>query len=90
MHILIVSRTQIPVVTYGGTERVIWDLGRYLKLFPQYAEHLRTLPMHLFMQLRLSASTDESVTCVQLNFLVPKSCVRTILPNTMKLPRVRN
>ncbi len=30
MHILIVSRTQIPVVTYGGTERVIWDLGRNL------------------------------------------------------------
>jgi glycosyltransferase involved in cell wall biosynthesis len=27
MHILIASRTKIPVVTYGGTERVIWDLG---------------------------------------------------------------
>jgi glycosyltransferase involved in cell wall biosynthesis len=27
MHILIASHTQIPVVTYGGTERVIWDLG---------------------------------------------------------------
>ena len=30
MHILIASKTQIPVVTYGGTERVIWDLGRGL------------------------------------------------------------
>ena len=30
MHILIASRTQIPVLTYGGTERVIWDLGRVL------------------------------------------------------------
>ena len=30
MHILIASKTQIPVVTYGGTERVIWDLGRVL------------------------------------------------------------
>ncbi len=30
MHILIVSRTKIPVVAYGGTERVIWDLGRAL------------------------------------------------------------
>jgi glycosyltransferase involved in cell wall biosynthesis len=30
MHILIASRTKIPVVTYGGTERVIWDLGRVL------------------------------------------------------------
>jgi glycosyltransferase involved in cell wall biosynthesis len=30
MHILIASRTRIPVVAYGGTERVIWDLGRAL------------------------------------------------------------
>ena len=30
MHILIASLTQIPVVTYGGTERVIWDLGQAL------------------------------------------------------------
>ncbi|MEY4652610.1 MAG: hypothetical protein RI884_1191 [Pseudomonadota bacterium] len=30
MHVLIASRTLIPVVTYGGTERVIWDLGRAL------------------------------------------------------------
>ena len=27
MHILIVSNSKIPVFTYGGTERVIWDLG---------------------------------------------------------------
>jgi glycosyltransferase involved in cell wall biosynthesis len=30
MHILIVSAVKIPVVTYGGTERVIWWLGREL------------------------------------------------------------
>lgn len=30
MHILIVNRASIPVFTYGGTERVIWDLGRAL------------------------------------------------------------
>lgn len=27
MHILLVSQSRIPVFTYGGTERVIWDLG---------------------------------------------------------------
>lgn len=27
MHILIVNRSLIPVFGYGGTERVIWDLG---------------------------------------------------------------
>lgn len=30
MHILIVNRSPIPVFGYGGTERVIWDLGRAL------------------------------------------------------------
>lgn len=30
MHILIVNRSPIPVFAYGGTERVIWDLGRAL------------------------------------------------------------
>lgn len=30
MHVLLVSRTVIPVFAYGGTERVIWDLGRAL------------------------------------------------------------
>ncbi|MEY2619300.1 MAG: hypothetical protein RL522_2302 [Pseudomonadota bacterium] len=30
MHILIASRTIVPVIAYGGTERVIWDLGRAL------------------------------------------------------------
>jgi glycosyltransferase involved in cell wall biosynthesis len=30
MHILICNRASVPVTTYGGTERVIWDLGRKL------------------------------------------------------------
>jgi len=30
MHILLVNRSVIPVFAYGGTERVIWDLGRAL------------------------------------------------------------
>jgi glycosyltransferase involved in cell wall biosynthesis len=30
MHILIVNHSPIPVFAYGGTERVIWDLGRAL------------------------------------------------------------
>ena len=30
MHILIVNNTSIPVKTYGGTERVIWWLGKQL------------------------------------------------------------
>jgi glycosyltransferase involved in cell wall biosynthesis len=30
MHILLVNNSPIPVFAYGGTERVIWDLGRAL------------------------------------------------------------
>lgn len=30
MHAVIVNRAPIPVFAYGGTERVIWDLGRAL------------------------------------------------------------
>lgn len=31
MHILIVNNTKIPAVDYGGVERVIWWLGKFLK-----------------------------------------------------------
>lgn len=30
MHVLIVNRSRVPVVNYGGTERVIWGLARCL------------------------------------------------------------
>lgn len=30
MHILLVNNSVIPVFAYGGTERVIWDLGKQL------------------------------------------------------------
>ena len=30
MHVLLVNQSPIPVFAYGGTERVIWDLGKTL------------------------------------------------------------
>ena len=30
MHVLLVNNSTIPVYAYGGTERVIWDLGKSL------------------------------------------------------------
>ena len=30
MHILLVNHAPIPVFAYGGTERVVWDLGKHL------------------------------------------------------------
>ena len=30
MHIVLVNHAPIPVFAYGGTERVVWDLGRQL------------------------------------------------------------
>jgi len=32
MNILLITKTQLPVATYGGTERVVWDLGYSLHL----------------------------------------------------------
>ena len=30
MHILLANKAPIPVFAYGGTERVVWDLGKML------------------------------------------------------------
>ena len=30
MHVLLINNSSIPVYAYGGTERVIWDLGAEL------------------------------------------------------------
>ena len=30
MHVLLINNSKIPVYSYGGTERVIWDLGKSL------------------------------------------------------------
>jgi glycosyltransferase involved in cell wall biosynthesis len=40
VNILIVSRVRIPVVAYGGTERVIWDLGAQLTLLGHRVRYL--------------------------------------------------
>jgi hypothetical protein len=40
MHILIVNNTSIPVHKYGGTERVIWWLGKALVQFGHQVSYL--------------------------------------------------
>ena len=40
MHILLVNHAPIPVTGYGGTERVIWDLGRHLVEMGQRVSYL--------------------------------------------------
>lgn len=55
MHILIVLRTQLPVLKYGGTERVMWYLGRtlfrmghqvtYLAKAGSYSDFARVIPI---------------------------------------------
>ncbi len=40
MNILIVNNTIIPVHLYGGTERVIWDLGKELNLLGHKVSYL--------------------------------------------------
>ena len=40
MHVLLVNRASIPVFAYGGTERVIWDLGNMLHLLGHQVSYL--------------------------------------------------
>jgi len=40
MRILLVARNRIPVVAYGGTERVIWDLGKALSALGHRVSYL--------------------------------------------------
>lgn len=40
MNILIVARVRIPAFAYGGTERVIWDLGAQLALLGHRVQYL--------------------------------------------------
>ena len=40
MHVLIVNNTKIPVAQYGGTERVIWWLGKQLVKMGQQVSYL--------------------------------------------------
>jgi len=40
MHILFVNKAPIPVVAYGGTERVIWDLGKSLVRMGHHVSYL--------------------------------------------------
>jgi glycosyltransferase involved in cell wall biosynthesis len=40
MRILLVSRNRIPVFAYGGTERVIWDLGKALNAMGHTVSYL--------------------------------------------------
>lgn len=61
MHVLIVSRNRIPVYAYGGTERVVWDLGfslnalghkvTYLVKPRSHCDFADVLPIHKSMPL---------------------------------------
>jgi glycosyltransferase involved in cell wall biosynthesis len=79
MHILIASRTLIPVVTYGGTERVIWDLGKalsesghqvtYLVAEGSQCDFARVL--HLRDDIDLLSQIPQDVDIVHFHFLPP-------------------
>ena len=79
MHVLICSRTAIPVVAYGGTERVIWDLGRALVDGGHRVTYL-VAPgsqcdfapvLHLSEQVDLRQQIPQDVDLVHFHFLPP-------------------
>ena len=77
MHVLLVNTTPIPVYAYGGTERVIWDLGKSLVklghkvsyLVPQgsHCDFARVLPIDTSQPWEKQIPADIDITHFQFN-----------------------
>ena len=93
MKILIVSHAKIPVTKYGGTERMVWWLGRELKKLGHQVTYLaaagssctfaKVLPLHPTMDMNLQVPDDIDVVHFHLpvsNFS-KKPCVVTVHDN---------
>lgn len=80
MHILLVNNTRIPALQYGGTERVIWWLGKALvraghKVSYMVApgSHCDFAPVYIFDPVKPFAAQvpmDKGIDLVHLNHLV--------------------
>jgi len=93
MNILIVSHAKIPVTKYGGTERIVWWLGRELNRLGHRVTYLaaagstctfaKVLPLHPFRDINLQVPDDIDVVHFHLpvyNFS-KKPCVVTVHDN---------
>lgn len=93
MNILIVSNAQIPVNKYGGTERIIWWLGRELHRLGHQVTYLcapgsscpfaKVLPLDLTVDMNLQVPDDIDVIHFHLpvqNF-TKKPCLVTVHDN---------
>ena len=75
MHILIVSNSKIPALKYGGTERVIYDLGQALVKFGHKVtflvaegSHCSFAPVKIFnSEISLQSQIPDDVDVVHLN-----------------------
>jgi hypothetical protein len=77
MRILLVSKTSIPVYAYGGTERVIWDLGYALSRLGHQVTYLvapgstcpfaQVLPLNPALDLRQQIPSDFDIVHFQFN-----------------------
>lgn len=79
MHILIVNSGQLPVTTYGGTERVIWYLGKELVALGHKVTYLVKKGSHcpfadvlpLDAEKPIAAQIPDSVDVVHFNIVPP-------------------
>lgn len=60
MHILLVNGTPIPALRYGGTERVIWDLGKALVAKGHRVSYLVPAPSSCPFATVLTIRADQS------------------------------
>jgi hypothetical protein len=76
VHIVLVSKTSIPVYAYGGTERVIWDLGCALSQLGHHVTYLAaagsTCPfaevLHIDPMVDLRMQIPEGIDIVHFQF----------------------
>ena len=90
MHILIVNNTCIPALAYGGTERVIWWLGKQLVNKGHKVSYLvkkgSYCPFASIIEWKenapLSTQIPEDVDLIHLHYpsteVLPKPCISTI------------
>ena len=76
MRVLLVSKTSIPVYAYGGTERVIWDLGYALSQLGHHVTYLvaagSTCPfaevLHIDPAINLQKQIPDEIDIVHFQF----------------------
>lgn len=76
MHILIVQNSLLPVTTYGGTERVVWSLGKAL--------------VQMGHRVTFLAKSGSMCPFAEVKFFNPDQCVDAQIPESVDIVHLNN